>query len=238
MQTSYKIEPHGGQYVLYRMTPVLVGTFPDILTAATVRQLLEGADKPKALPKPEMAEQEPVAEPTEADADEAAPEPNPAPEALEQEEVAPEPVAPPQAPEPAEVAETAPTADKPVAEAETDESEWTEAELQAAFTCLKKGQKLQEVAAEAGRSWTVLRGKWAAHKRIEAHKAAEAMTMPVTSVEVAPVAQLPARQEDFIHPVVKVSRAIEELKDQPACKLCGRHFTMRPDQLDLCSRCS
>lgn len=101
---------------------------------------------------------------------------------------------------------------------------WTEEELSEAYEALWKGEKLRPVADRFGKSWTHLRGHWAAHLRSK--KAASA---PAT-------AQLPVPLDQTAYGITKA--AIEELAEQPACILCGRHFKATPERLDRCARCS
>lgn len=114
------------------------------------------------------------------------------------------------------------------AAAQSDE-EWAEAELNAAFARLARGEKLRDVADAFGKSWTKLRGKWAVLKSSYDPDPAQ----PEPEVE----AQLPALPRDFKTPIQKVTTAITELKDQNACNLCGRHFNITPDNIDTCQRC-
>lgn len=132
----------------------------------------------------------------------------------------PEPPAPKPAPKAKPALKKEP---KPSAPVQADSTDWTEAELKDAFAALSAGEKLTDVAAGFGKSWTVLRAKWAAYRKNNATQ-----TTPTT---------LPAVVDDT-HPLTKVSKAVAELSEQPNCKLCNKPFTQTPDQLDLCARCS
>lgn len=130
----------------------------------------------------------------------------------------------PPAPKPAPKAKPAPKKEpKSSAPVQQDSTDWTEAELKDAFAALSAGEKLTAVAAGFGKSWTVLRAKWAAYRKNN-----DPQTTPTT---------LPAVIDDT-HPLTKATQAIAELSEQPECKLCGKPFTQTPDQLDLCARCS
>lgn len=128
----------------------------------------------------------------------------------------------PPAPKPAPKAKPEPKP-KPSAPLHHDSTEWTEPELKEAFAALSAGEKLTMVAARFGKSWTVLRAKWAVHRKNTSPQAA--------------TTTLPAVVDDM-HPLTKATQAIAELSEQPECKLCGKPFTQTPEQLDLCARCS
>lgn len=128
--------------------------------------------------------------------------------------------------------ETSPAPEPTPEPANVQPVDWTEAELEAAFGALAAGQKVKDVADQHGKSWTVLRGKWAAEKK-------RRMDAPVeSSAPPAPVVKLPTVTGDNAPPIVKVTQAITELNDQPECRLCGRQFEQSPDRLDLCAGCS
>lgn len=137
---------------------------------------------------------------------------------LASDETVPEEVATPAQPVVAQTETTAPVF--------SDEA-WTDGELESAFKLLSEGHKLRIVAAQHGKCWKKLRSKWAASKRgggnISAPQASTAL-VPVTSAAEPPLQ--------------KVTTAISELNDQQVCRICEKHFTATPDNLDLCARCN
>lgn len=82
----------------------------------------------------------------------------------------PAPVSPPPAPV-VEEAAPKPVFDipakkyEPASEDEVDPNAWNELELSLAFQHIEKGRPLKVVAEEVGKSWTVLRAKWAQHQK-------------------------------------------------------------------------
>lgn len=101
---------------------------------------------------------------------------------------------------------------------------WDKDELDVAFKRLEHGEKLRVVADDFGKSWTGLRGQWAEHNRAHVKKASEEQAE-----------NLPATISD---PVKTAVAAIGELNEQPNCIICTRPFTMTPDRIDRCARCS
>ncbi|MGR3760914.1 hypothetical protein ACUXV3_12405 [Roseobacteraceae bacterium NS-SX3] len=99
--------------------------------------------------------------------------------------------------------------------------DWTEGEIGKAFELLHGGESLKSVAARYGKSWTALRGRWAAHRRAN----------PAPGTALVPAVP-PAGT-----PLEKVAAAVKELGAQESCQACGRYFKPTPDQLDLCARC-
>lgn len=51
-------------------------------------------------------------------------------------------------------------------------------------------------------------------------------------------AQLPARRNPRPDPVARFKCAVEKLKTQPHCAICGRQYELTPDTLDRCSACT
>lgn len=102
-------------------------------------------------------------------------------------------------------------------------NEWTQEELNLAFSKLANGEKLRPVADEFGKSWTALRSLWARNQRASKAK---------TSTSLVPVSS------ETHTPAQKVTTAIDHLKGQVPCSNCERYFTPTPSSLDNCSRCS
>jgi hypothetical protein len=106
------------------------------------------------------------------------------------------------------------TGDKPktAAPAKSDVAHfsWSREDLAAAFERLAKGEKLQVVADDFGKSWTALRAQWAVHNKA---------------------------QKEVGSPLETLTSVISELEGQVACNLCGHHFTPTDNNADHCARC-
>lgn len=128
----------------------------------------------------------------------------------------PKPVAAKPAPPKPMPEKAKPVTAKPVA--------WEQSELEVAFVRLEQGEKLRDVADDIGKSWTGLRGKWANRKRNE-----------VKPAHAEQVKNLPAVAASTVTTAIA---AIQELNDQPNCNICGRLFTLTPENIDQCPRCT
>lgn len=206
-------EPEPGVFEIVQSMPVVVGTFADRGIAQKVMGFLE-MDAVNAQRKAEAADQ------AERPAAVSSGAPAAVRPGMAQEAVAP--------PAPA-AAPAVPDAPKPEAaalakgqKAGTAYFDWTETELQQAFARLEQGGKVKDVAETFGKSWTALRAKWAAHRRMVQSR----------STALVPVGGAPKT------PVEKVSAAVRDLEAQNACTVCGRYFTPTLENLDLCARCS
>jgi hypothetical protein len=187
-------EPEPGSFQIVRMEPAVVGTFTDRATAEKIIGFLEmDAINQARKPKAEVAETVAPSRPVEA--------------------------APP-APPPAKPAQAKPGPTKPEDQTAVEHLDWAADEVLAAFERLEAGEKVQEVAASFGKSWTALRARWAVHRQNRTRSKA---LVPAV-----------ARQT----PVEKVASAVEELKGQEQCSLCQRHFKPSPDNPTHCARCS
>lgn len=197
---DYIIQETDGQFEIAQVTPVVIGRFTDQAIAVRVLEMLVKDANAEITQKLEFPVLVVEAEtPPKPDA--------PAPERPVT--LKPAPLKP--VPEKAK-----PVTAKPVA--------WENAELEVAFARLKKGEKLQVVADDFGKSWTSLRSRWAGRKSAQAKKAREEQ-----------VKNLPAIPASTVTTAIA---AIGELKDQPNCNICGRRFTLTPENIDQCPRCS
>lgn len=102
-----------------------------------------------------------------------------------------------------------------------DQFDWRPEELAEAFARLEAGGAVKEVAEDYGKSWSTLRAKWAVHCK---------KNRP-TGTALVPAA--PGQKS----PHEMVSAAVNELKEQDECKLCGRFFKPGPDNLEHCAGC-
>lgn len=106
---------------------------------------------------------------------------------------------------------------------EVSHFDWSEDELEQAFKRLCAGEKVKDVADRFGKSWSVLRAKWAARSK---------RAKSGTGLALAPVvAPLPT-------PLETVTAAVEDLKGQTECALCGRYFAPSVESLEHCARCN
>lgn len=113
-----------------------------------------------------------------------------------------------------------------IQQSETQYFGWTDAELAQAFQRLENGEKVKDIANEFGKSWGTLRGKWAAHKRLSLPKNPEPTTAALVPVS-----------EPVLTPVEKITSAVQDLKDQDPCTICGKYFKPTPDSMEHCAAC-
>ncbi|MCV6583985.1 MAG: hypothetical protein OIF47_00470 [Marinibacterium sp.] len=99
---------------------------------------------------------------------------------------------------------------------DTAPGNWSEKELQGAFVMLAAGSAVKDVAARYGRSWTVLRAKWASNKQ-------RARTF----------APAPAKSENAALPTVGSLPGTH----RETCSICQKEFAATADNLDTCARC-
>jgi hypothetical protein len=169
------------KFEIVRFVPDLIGTFADRATAQKVLGFLE-ADAANAA---QAAERKAA-----RDAGLVSPPPIVSPETIAQAAEAIQPQTP--------------------AKSDVAHFSWSDGDLAEAYDRLAKGEKITAVADSFGKSWTVLRGKWAAHKKkLDAAKS----------------------------PLEKLTGAVSELQDQTPCSLCGQHFTPTVASMDHCARC-
>ena len=102
-----------------------------------------------------------------------------------------------------------------------EQCDWSPEELAEAFARLEAGGAVKEVAEDFGKSWSTLRAKWAVHCK---------KNRP-TGTALVPAE--PGHQS----PHEMVSTALNELKAQSECILCGQFFTPGPGNLEHCVRC-
>ena len=144
----------------------------------------------------------------------------------------PAPVAPPEAqpeaqPEPVREAQPEAGPEQP----ETPEK-WTGEELLDAFWRIEDGESIKDVAEDVGKSYPALRGHWAQYVR----KKDRGPKTGLKELKAKSEAGLPAVIGET--PLAKALTAIDEVKEQVGCRLCGRHFDMTPERQDLCARCA
>lgn len=84
-----------------------------------------------------------------------------------------------EAPAPSPVPEVAAAPEQEAAAVEVDPEDWTEADLAGAFARLARKERVKDVAADYGKSWTALRGRWAAEMSARRQGAARAASKPV-----------------------------------------------------------
>ncbi|WP_282093058.1 hypothetical protein [Epibacterium ulvae] len=103
--------------------------------------------------------------------------------------------------------------------------DWTDEALAKAFPRLAAGEKVRDVADSFNLSWTVLRGKWAAHKKRQ-----------TPSVQTSSALVVPGKQA--VTALEKVTAAVSQLSEQEQCCVCGTYFKPTPENLDHCARCT
>lgn len=188
-------EPEPGSFQIVRMEPAVVGTFTDRSIAEKIMGFLEMDAANEA--RRQTADDIPVAAPAARTAADPAP--------------APPPTKPQQAKQ---------QRSKPEDQTAVEHFDWAADEVFAAFERLEAGEKIQDVAASFGKSWTALRARWAVRR--QNHKRSKAL--------------VPADRRKS--PVDMVASAVEELQDQEQCSLCQRYFKPSHENPDRCARCS
>lgn len=218
-------ETHGGQFEVVRMMPETLGTFYDPNIAEKFRLFMaqDLADEEQVCLF-ELGEREPI--PPLAVSSDATLTATATAQHSDDRSASAAPVKP-------TMAESAPKVIRqPAKLSDVDvdgASEWTPEELAAAFACLEDGEKLRDVARDAGKCWVSLRSRWANHKRQLAHPK-QARVEPTGD-------QLPVpRDQHDQTPVEKVTTAIQELQNQQTCT-CGKKFALSQDNSELCARC-